>query len=218
MSTKLKIIKQGISSFNKSSFGTVTLFEIAQKLGISRGNLTYHFKDKNVLLQAILEDMLEKMEVHRKKSRSLPSFENLHNEVQLYFKFQKNYAFIFRDSQVLKLPFVNKKFKEMTRQTILDNKAAIAFSIQLGNMKPEPFPGIYNNIAKITWVLSFYWSAQNIVRKASKTEDGEKVIWSLLLPHFTPKGIKAFKKYFGKNYFNQIGDEFQFDIENYISF
>ncbi|MFK7772668.1 MAG: TetR/AcrR family transcriptional regulator [Saprospiraceae bacterium] len=218
MSTKLKIIKQGITSFNKSSFGTVTLFEIAQSLGISRGNLTYHFKDKNVLLKAILEDMLEKMEVQRKKSRTLPSFENLHNEVQLYFKFQKTYSFIFRDSQVLKLPFVNKKFKEMTEQTILDNKAAIAFSIQLGNMKPEPFPGIYNNLAVMTWVLSFYWSAQNIVRNTSKNEDGEKVIWSLLLPHFTPKGVKAFKNYFGENYFNQMGEAFQFDINKYISF
>lgn len=218
MSTKLKIIKQAITSFNKSGFGKVTLFELAQNLGISRGNLTYHFKDKNILLKAILDDMFQKMEVHRQKSRSLPSFENLHNEVQLYFKFQKTYAFIFRDSQVLKMPFVNRKFKEMTEQTIQDNKAAIAFSIQLGNMKPEPFPGIYNNLAIMTWVLSFYWSAQNIVRNTSKTEDGEQVIWSLLLPHFTPKGIKAFKKYFGEDYFNQLGTPFQFDINQYISF
>lgn len=218
MNTKDRIIKQGISSFNKSGYGAVSLFEIAQSLGISRGNLTYHFKDKELLLKAILTDMWEKIEAQRTKSRMLPSFENLNNEVKLYFKFQKKYAFVFLDSQILKLPFVNKKFKEMSRQTIQDNKAAIAFAIQLGNMKPEPFPGIYNNIAVMTWMLSFYWQAQTIVRGGAKEADGEKIIWSLLIPHFTEKGIKSFRKYFGDEYDQGLGDPFELDIDSYMSF
>ncbi len=44
------------------------------------------------------------------------------------------------DNQILKLPFVNKKFKEMSKQTISDNKSTITFAIQLGNMKPERTP------------------------------------------------------------------------------
>lgn len=218
MNTKDRIIKHSIAKFNKSGYGAVSLFELAQSLGISRGNLTYHFKDKEALLKAILNEMWEKIEAQRIKSRMLPSFENLNNEVKLYFKFQKKYAFIFMDSQVLKLPFINKEFKEMSRQTILDNKAAIAFAIQLGNMKPEPFPGIYNNIAIMTWLLSFYWQAQSIVRGNTKETDGEKIIWSLLIPHFTEKGIKSFKNYFGDKYYQELGEPFELDINNYMSF
>ena len=218
MNTKDKIIKHSIAKFNESGYGAVSLFELAQNLGISRGNLTYHFKDKEMLLKAILNEMWEKIEAQRTKSRMLPSFENLNNEVKLYFKFQKKYAFIFMDSQVLKLPFINKKFKEMSQQTILDNKAAIAFAIQLGNMKPEPFPGIYNNIAIMTWMLSFYWQAQSVIRGGAKETDGEKIIWSLLIPHFTDKGIKSFRNYFGDQYYQELGEPFELDINNYMSF
>lgn len=218
MDTKTKIKKQAIQSFNKSGYASVSLFELAQILKISRGNLTYHYKDKETLLRAILEDMWNAIEELRSKSRSLPSFENLHNEVQLYFKFQKSYAFVFGDSQMLKIPFINKKFKEMTAQTILDNKAAIAFSIQSGNMKSEPFPGVYNNIATTVWMIAFHWISQTMIVKSNKSTQGEKMIWSLLIPHFTDKGIESFKKYFGEEYFNSLGNAFDKKLESYFVF
>ncbi len=51
----------------------------------------------------------------------------------------------------------------MTKQTIADIKAGIAFSISIGNVREEEIPGTYNNIAFLTWFLTFYWrSQQNI--------------------------------------------------------
>jgi len=218
MKTKSKIISKAIKRFNESGYGAINLFDLAQSLNMSRGNLTYHFKDKESLLQVIVKDMFDKMEVERKKAQQFPSFENLHNEVQLYYKFQKKYAFIFLDSHVLKMPFVNKLFKAMTKQYVADNNAAIAFAVNMGNMKPEPVPGIYNNIAVTSWMLAFYWSSQKIIRGEMKAEDGEKMIWSLLVPHFTEKGVKAFIKFFGKKYYNNLGKPFNMDMAALVSF
>ncbi|MEL6986347.1 MAG: TetR/AcrR family transcriptional regulator [Bacteroidota bacterium] len=216
--TKQKIINCAIKLFNKQGFGAVTLFEIAGELNISRGNLTYHYKSKDVLLAAIAEQMWDKMMHERNKSRQLPSFENLHNEVQIYHKVQRQYTFIFNDNHVMKHPAIRKKFKEMIEQTVEDNKASIAFAITRGNMKPEPFPGLYHNIALNTWMIAFFWLTQKSIRGEKKTESVEAMIWSLLLPHFTTKGIKAFKAFYGDEYLDNLGESFESNIKDLINF
>jgi len=218
MTTREKIIKEAKKYFNQHGYAAITLFELSQKLGMSRGNLTYHFKDKEALLEAIANEMWAKIEAERNKSRQFPSFENLHNEVQLYYKIQKAYAFIFLDPHLLNHPLIKKQFREITQQTINDNKAAIAFSVKMGNMKPEIVPGTYHNIAFISWMLTFYWLSQQIIRGEKTNEDGEKMIWSILIPHFTKKGEASFKSFFGEDYYNSLGAAFDLDLNKYISF
>ena len=205
LTTRNKIIKEAVKLFNTNGFGSINLLEIAKKLEISRGNLTYHFKEKDNLLEAIADEMWTKIEIERAKSRQLPSFENLHNEIQLYYKFQKEYSFIFLDQHVLTHPCIKNKFRKMTQQTILDIKSGIAFSINLGNVKPEKIAGIYNGISFITWMLTFFWHSQSIIRGEKSKSDGEKMIWSLMIPYFTEKGIQSFKKFFGENFSYHYG-------------
>lgn len=216
--TKGRIIKEAIHAFNNAGFAAVTLFELAQSLGISRGNLTYHFKSKDDLLLAIADELWDKIKAERQKSRQLPSFENLHNEVQLYYRIQKEYAFIFLDTHVVNHPNIKEQFRQMMLESIEDNRAAIAFSVQLGNLKPEAIPGTYNNIAHITWMLSYYWLPQQKMRGLAAKEDGEKMIWSILIPHFTKKGLKSFEAFFGKKYLSELGQPFNFNLESLISF
>ena len=216
--TRNKIIEFAIQYFNSEGFGAITLHELAKKLDISRGNLTYHFKDKDALLEAIVEEMWGKIEAETTKARQLPSFKNLHNTARLYYKVHQEYSFIFLDQNVLNHPSIKSKLKEITTQAIEDNKAAIAFAIKLGNMKPEPVPGMYYNIALIAWMLSFYWRSQQVIRGEKSAEDSEKIIWSLLIPHFTKKGIQSFIDFFGEEYYKSLGEPFEVKLEDIISF
>lgn len=218
MKTRAKILSISRTAFNKKGYAAVTLQDLSQHLNMSRGNLTYHFKTKDLILEAIADEMWAKMEQERSKSRSLPSFENLHNEVQLYYQIQKEYSFIFLDIHVLNHPIIKNKFRTITEQTMKDNKAAIAFAIQIGSLKPESHKGLYHNIAFTTWMLTFFWLSQQIIRGEKTQEDGEKLIWSLLIPHMTEKGITSFKKFFGEDYFNQLGEPFEADIQSFITF
>ncbi|MEE9373425.1 MAG: TetR/AcrR family transcriptional regulator [Saprospiraceae bacterium] len=218
MSTRRKITKEAIRLFNIKGFRAVSLNELASSLNMSRGNLTYHFPNKVALLEAISTQMWTKASKSQLKSRKLPSFENLHDEVQRYYKLQKEYAFIFLDRHMLNHPVLKKEFREMTSQTIINNEAAIAFAIELGNMKPENIKGTYKNIAFITWMLTFFWLSQQIIRGERTSEDGEKMIWSILLPHLTKKGVISFHKFFGVDYFENLGPPFDIDLEKLINF
>ncbi|MDG1433593.1 MAG: TetR/AcrR family transcriptional regulator [Saprospiraceae bacterium] len=221
ITTRQKIINKAVELFNKSGFASITLFEIAGELNMTRGNLTYHFKDKDVLLKAISDEFWSTLDVEKNKRRLLPSFENMHNEVQLFYQFQRKYSFIFLDYQVLNHPAVKKQFREMTKQNVKEMEVTIAFAISSGNMNSEPFEGIYHNLAFSTWMVSFYWLHQQIFHgeKPEKSNvEGEMKIWSMLLPHLTEKGIKSFRKFFGDDYLKKMGKSFNSDLEKYVGF
>lgn len=199
--------------FNQSGYGNVSLQDIAREMGISRGNLAYHFQQKEDLLKAISAEMWTKIQADRERRRSFPSFENLHKDARLYARYQQEYAFIFTDPMVLTAPGIADQFREMTELTLDDNRAAIAFSIKTGNMRPEPYPGLYNHLAHSTWMLMFYWLPQQTIRGITEREDAEKAIWSLILPHLTAKGIRAFEGFFGTEYLQQLGEAFDYQID-----
>ncbi len=217
MDTKERILNQAIMAFNRSGYGAVNLFELAKSLDMSRGNMTYHFRDKEALLKEITNELWDKLTTAR-VAKSIPSFQNLHHDVQLYYGLQKEYSFIFHDNQVLKHELIAPKIKQLCAKTIHDIEAAIAFSIQLGNMNKEPIPGTYKNLALTSWMLMFFWSSQRMIRGDKTKGDGEKVIWGLLLPHLTKKGLASFKKFFGDDYLASFGDDFDHTMESYISF
>jgi len=217
MKRKEKIIEISKQAFNDKGYGAVNLLEISQMMDISRGNLTYHFKDKDALLTAIVDDMWHKVEHESKIVRELPSFENLHREVKLYFSIQKEYSFIFLNSHIATHPAVRDKIRAMIDQSIEDHMGSIAFAIGLGNIKPEPFPGAYRSLAFSTWMVGYYWLSQQVLRGDVSDEDPEKVAWGLILPNMTKKGIASFKKYYGEAYFNSLGMPLDSDLQESLA-
>jgi len=221
VNTKQKILNKAIELFNEKGFASVTLFEIAGELEMTRGNLTYHFRDKEALLIAIVDQLWSLQEDRRSQTRSLPSFENLHNQAQLFYAIQKKYAFIFLDNHVINHPAIRENFKKQVKNHIKDIEATIAFSIAAGNMHPEPYEGIYHNLAFNTWMVSFFWINQQVVKGEeiqNYIEEGEMKIWSMLLPHLTDKGLKAFRNFFGDDYLKKLGKSFKADISEYVGF
>jgi len=154
--------------------------------------MTYHFKSKELLLTEIANELWLKMDALSKPNH-IPTFKHLLEDAQQYIKIQKEYVFIFSDT-------------------------VIAFSIQMKNMKAEKIAGTYKNLALSTWMLMFYWNAQKNLRNKKMGKDSVPVIWTLLIPHLTPKGLTAFKKYFGKDYLNQLGEPFDKSVEEVLVF
>ena len=212
MNTKEKIIAKGIKVFNQKGFGAVSIQDIANELGVNRRNIVYHFPNKDALLTVIAEEMWTKIVAERQKRKDFPSFENLQHEIKMYAQFQKEYAFIFNDLHVIKHPILEERFRNFCLETIKDHEAAIAFAIKLGNMNPEPFPGAYYNLCLSLWTLSMFWLPQQTIRKITDETEVAKVTWSLILPHFTQKGINAFKAFYGEAYYNNIGKPFKEDL------
>ncbi len=204
MSTKEKILISSQKYFNQYGFGAPTLQQVAQKVGISRGNLTYYFKDKEVLLEALVHKMWEEYQQGQIQATQFPSWNIIKKTMRVLHTIQKDYSFIFFDKQIFINPIVQEIIQEIERDSIKTQMSMFSFSIQIGNMKKEPTPGIYHNICKAIWMSAFYWHVSATYHQERKGQ-WDDIMWCLLYPHFTKKGIKAFTARFGKNYIQKIG-------------
>lgn len=209
MTTKEKIIESAIELFNRQGYGVVTLTELADHLEMSRGNLAYHFRDKELILEEIARNLQREIDEEMKKRRDFPAFSNLQVDIKSYHKLQLKYPFIFGNNSVLQHAAIHEVMNSWAAKTIQNNTEAFAFAVKEGNMQPEPFPGQYHNLAINTWIIIYFWLSQKNVRKDSSRDDAEKMVWSTILPHFTAKGIKAFEKHYGKNFVQTLGKPFE---------
>jgi len=205
MQTKQKILSKAIRLFNQKGFYAFTLSDIAQYCQMSRGNLAYHFKNKNEILEEVATAMLQYIVQIQIERKNYPAFSNLSLDVRTCGILQKKYPFVFRDMSVLEHNTIKKVMKDWSTKTIQNNVEAFAFAVEIGNMKNELYNGLYYQLAVNAWLITYYWVAQKAVRRITKQEEAEKMIWSTIIPHFTTKGIQAFKSFYGKKYLDNIG-------------
>lgn len=208
MTTREKIIATAIQQFNLKGFELVNLGELAELLGISRGNLAYHFKEKELILDEIALMIQQDIDLAMKSRKDFPAFSNLQIDIKSYHRLQQKYQFVFTNQTVLAHAEVKKVMHEWSERTIQNNLDAFAFAVENGNMDREPYPGLYHNLAVNTWMIIYFWLAQKHVRDDSSRQDAEKMVWSTILPYFSSKGIIAFEKYFGKNSSLKLGRPF----------
>ncbi|MEM6317209.1 MAG: TetR/AcrR family transcriptional regulator [Bacteroidota bacterium] len=217
MNTKEKIIETSRTLFNELGFGAPTLHQVAQATGISRGNLTYYFKDKEVLLEAIVEEMWLKYKEGQLVATQFPSWNVIKKSIKVLHDIQAQYSFIFFDKQIFAHPRVQNILQRIESDSIKTQMSMFSFSIQIGNMQKEPTPGTYHNICKSIWVTAFYWHASKAYHP-QRTGSWDDVMWSLLLPNFTEKGKKAFIEKFGEAYYHQLGTSLEAFEQEQIDF
>ena len=63
--TKLKIIKQALLLFNNNGTANVSLRAIAKETGISIGNLQYHFKKREDIIEALYFQLVDKIDAEK---------------------------------------------------------------------------------------------------------------------------------------------------------
>jgi len=146
LNTKEKIIETGRKLFNELGFGAPTLYQVAQAAGISRGNLTYYYKDKEALLEAIVEAMWLKYKQGQVVATQFPSWNVIKKSIKVLHDIQEDYSFIFFDKQIFGHARVQDILQRIESDSIKTQMSMFSFSIQIGNMKKESTPGAYHNI------------------------------------------------------------------------
>ena len=216
-STRDRIISSAKELFNQQGFGATTLYHVAQFMKISRGNLTYYFEKKENLLEEIAKELSNRYQ-EKMTSFQFPSWASTYNATKAFHELQLEYAFIFMDKQVMAYPFVQKEIEKIYKDDLGRQMAMISFSIEVGNMKAEIIPGTYHNLCRTLWTNSFFWLMSDIYQDQGDESGWDRVAWSLILPHFTEKGILAFKEHFGEDYFNALGKPYNSVTEPMIQF
>jgi len=196
MTTKQKIIASSIKLFNQNGLTNVRLQQIADDVGISVGNLAYHYYSKEAIVKEIDRQLSELIAPVIDPNRSFPSLMDFDTQLAHYYHLLMNYSFYFLDLLEIKrkYPKLYKKRKQYIYQIILQIENWFEFNIQNGILKPEPRPRHYKIIAHTVWMIITFYMTQPIDH--GKPEDSERVfkemVWSQMLPHLTEVGRMEF--------------------------
>ena len=198
--TKEKILETSKFLFNTEGTGNVSLRQIASEIGISHGNLMYHYKTKNEIIDELHEQMFQQAQ---KINASLLG-ENfnlweLFDSLTEGFKIVYEYRFFMIDLNLIMRE--NKKLNEVF--TAVEQTRAIMYqnvfqrSIGFGIMRPEAFSGEYQSLIERIRIFSDAWVSSSEIYDKNKTpveiiEKYSKLFQNQLFPYLSEKGIREF--------------------------
>jgi AcrR family transcriptional regulator len=100
MKTRERIVERARLLFNEQGYGAVTTAALAARCGIAEGNLWYHFKTKQALLDAIAARFAEAIEARlslRPGSEPVGDYAHLLHAVMREFR---DFRFLYRDQSI----------------------------------------------------------------------------------------------------------------------
>lgn len=195
MNTEEKIKSKGIDLFNQFGFCNVTLRQISQELGISYGNVTYHFSNKSKLLDSIYEDM--NIKLTQIQSMLQPDEQLLKYFLKLpdyNFDITLEYIFFYKDFLELKRKYSEFYEKVEIKNQIRRNQWLQLLSALQQNeyLKKELTSEDLNYIIELSISMRMFYFQNTDLKQIEKNTFKDKVN-RLLLPYLSDHGLQIYK-------------------------
>lgn len=195
--TKQRIIQSAIELFNEKGLTNVRLQHIADKSGISVGNLAYHFYGKEAIVNAVDEQLSEWIRPVLYDKWFSPNLIDFDNQLSSYFFLLKSYSFYFLDLLELErgYPEIHIKRKAYIQQMIGQINHWMELNVAKGILKPEIQDSQYQNTTLTIWMIITFWLTQQQVRGLNSEDEGrfKEVVWNQCLPLFTEIGMMEYE-------------------------
>ena len=161
MSTRERILDTAVELFNREGTRAVTTNHIAAAMGISPGNLYYHFRSKADIIRAIYDRMDRYgMEGNMRIAESTPpgSMESFEKTFQFIWEFNRRFAFFKREMQALLMsePALAERYRRTHRMTLAMIKGRLEEAVAAGTIKPMSAE-VQERLADHAWLVSLFW-------------------------------------------------------------
>ena len=198
LNTKQKIIQASILLFNQHGMGNVRLQQIASEVGISVGNLAYHFKNKEAIIEAINGSLYKKASEILSQYRIYPNFMDFDSQLLKYFQFIEQYPFYFLDLLEMKrhYPAVYKIRKTQINKMINQIKMRFEYHVQRGVLHSESRKGMYDSNVHAIWMIISHWLPQKAAQGQLTTQDlsqFKEMVWNQIYPYLTEEGRNEYE-------------------------
>lgn len=160
MNTRERIIETALRLFNEAGTGTISTNHIAEGLGISPGNLYYHFRNKEEIIRAILERLIaRRQEFFQLPQGRAPQVSDLQALVEQNFHLLWDYRFFYREMNGLlqRDPQLKERYLESRREGLAYFEILFERFVQAGVLQMPTASTSVIDLAKICWLISTYW-------------------------------------------------------------
>lgn len=156
--TKQKILIKSLTLFNNSGISNVSLRTIANDVGISVGNLQYHFKKREDIIEALYFQLVEKIDrvIFIKNDNLLKSFLNI-TTVTITILYEYHFFLLDFVSILRKNKKIKNHYSELSKQREMQFLQIVSILIEDGIFRKEVLKDEYLNLFKRLEIISNFW-------------------------------------------------------------
>ena len=201
MNTKDKILQTALDLFNEKGLSQVTLRTIANQMGISQGNLCYHYNKREQIIESLYFNLAKnidsKMEKFHQNENLLKSLFDLSEMIMHSFY---DFRFLFLDFiQVMREnDTIKEHYKQLTKQREKEFSSILNALIKDRIIQPEVFPKQYFNLYKRWNILGDFWISSAYVQQGKIAKKEIKLYFEIIsesiYPYLTDKGKIEYEK------------------------
>lgn len=202
--TKELILCTALELFNSEGLSKVTLRTIANKMNISQGNLNYHYKKRDDIIETLyfrlVEKIGEKMGGNEQKTIDLASLFLLSVTIMEFFYeyrfFLLDFVQIMRENKIIRAHYLQLSAMREAQFLALFN-ALVAAEV----LRKEVLPNEYLFLYKRFQILGDFWiSSAEVTNKALNKKmihEYSHIINQSIFPYLTDKGKEDYAKIVG---------------------
>lgn len=198
--TQNLIIDTAIALFNDHGTKAISTNRIADECHLSRGNLHYHFRTKEEIIQTIFQRIDREMDESWYEDHEHPSMEYTHFMFARQIKLFWRYRFFYRELNSLlqndarlKLLFTDCRKKRINEVTLFFEEM-----IKAGLMKRPKPPVTLEALLQVSWLVTDQWLPHLDLHdkevNEENIEEGFEMIMQIFEPYFTPKAKAEYQQ------------------------
>ena len=187
-STQQRILSAALELFNAEGTAAVSASRIAERCGISKGNLQYHFPSKRDVICALFQSAIDEMNAGWYRDHLAPTLEHMAamfvRQLQLIVK----YRFFYRELAGLlrQDPELRRRYAENRERRLQVIERFMRALAQQGLMSLPADSRRLRSIIEVTWIVSENWvnytEYQNRELCAATIREGYHGILEVLRP------------------------------------
>ena len=199
--TRERILETALAMFNEAGEPSVATTSIAFEMGISPGNLYYHYHSKEAIVADIFAEYRREIETTlAAPEERLPNAEDCWLFLHLVFEAIWKYRFIYRDINdlVSRYRVIEVQFRRILAHKIRVIEQILAGLVKGGQMRAEPaeITTLAENIA----LIASYWMSFEFARNPRAVQDGKTFargafhVIALAAPYLEPRERELFNQ------------------------
>lgn len=198
--TKLKILNNALDLFNAKGVFNCSLRMIAGASEMSQGNLTYHFKTKNEIIELLYFELVEKVDAEMMKLIHMPSvlslmYHSAGNSMKIFFEYRflmRDLYLIFKENEKIRMHYMG--LQQVRGQQFL---MLIDSLVKEEIFRPAIIENEYARFYERMNILSDNWiNAQEIVHNTmtAPVDYYKDLLFEVIFPYLTAKGRVEFEQ------------------------
>jgi AcrR family transcriptional regulator len=162
MNTRDRILATALRLFNQSGTAAVSTNHVADALGISPGNLYYHFRNKEAIIRALFEQQFAQWDaMYSLPDDRMPTLDDMWRMVNDTFSVSWDYRFIYRELIALlrRDAELNRRWVEVRARGFDGFRQLIAVFAAAGVLRSPDDPDVVTRLAELIWMINEFWLA-----------------------------------------------------------